>query len=127
MLRRASFNNFHHCNLNTLVASRVAFGHSVTAHLTDEQQQFVITAKSFAESHLQPLAGKWDREKIFPIAALREAASLGFAGIYASPEFGGTGLTRLDASLIFERNIEVLNKLGHEGWTKLGIAARLHN
>jgi hypothetical protein len=32
-----------------------------------------------------------------------------------------------DASLIFERNIEVLNTLGHEGWIKLGIAARLHN
>ena len=32
-----------------------------------------------------------------------------------------------DASLIFERNMEVLNKLGREGWTKLGIAARLHN
>jgi hypothetical protein len=32
-----------------------------------------------------------------------------------------------DASLIFERNIEVLNKLGHEGWTKLGIGSRLHN
>ena len=32
-----------------------------------------------------------------------------------------------DASLIFERNIEVLNKLGHAGWSKLGIASRLHN
>jgi uncharacterized protein len=32
-----------------------------------------------------------------------------------------------DASLIFERNIEVLNKLGLEGWTKLGVASRLHN
>ncbi len=32
-----------------------------------------------------------------------------------------------DASLIFERNIEVLNKLGHEGWAKLGVASRLHN
>ena len=32
-----------------------------------------------------------------------------------------------DAALIFERNIEVLNKLGREGWNKLGIAARLHN
>ena len=32
-----------------------------------------------------------------------------------------------DASLIFERNIEVLNKLGHAGWAKLGIASRLHN
>ena len=32
-----------------------------------------------------------------------------------------------DASLIFERNIEVLNKLGHAEWAALGIAARLHN
>ncbi len=32
-----------------------------------------------------------------------------------------------DASLIFERNIEVLNTLGHAGWAKLGIASRLHN
>jgi hypothetical protein len=31
-----------------------------------------------------------------------------------------------DASLIFERNIEVLNKLGHEGWKALGIHPRLN-
>ena len=29
-----------------------------------------------------------------------------------------------DASLIFERNIEVLNKLGHAGWQALGVLAR---
>jgi uncharacterized protein len=32
-----------------------------------------------------------------------------------------------DASLIFERNIEVLNKLGHAGLKALGIQARLHD
>jgi len=32
-----------------------------------------------------------------------------------------------DASLIFERNIEVLNKLGHAGWKALGIHARLRD
>jgi hypothetical protein len=32
-----------------------------------------------------------------------------------------------DASLIFERNIEVLNKLGHAGWAALGIHARLRD
>ncbi len=32
-----------------------------------------------------------------------------------------------DASLIFERNIEVLNKLGHEGWQALGIRAHLRD
>ena len=30
-----------------------------------------------------------------------------------------------DASLIFERNIEVLNTLGHEGWLALGVRGRL--
>jgi hypothetical protein len=30
-----------------------------------------------------------------------------------------------DAALIFERNIEVLNKLGHAGWQALGVQARL--
>ncbi len=32
-----------------------------------------------------------------------------------------------DASLIFERNMEVLNKLGHAGWQALGIHARLRD
>ncbi len=30
-----------------------------------------------------------------------------------------------DASLIFERNIEVLNTLGHKGWQALGVRARV--
>jgi hypothetical protein len=30
-----------------------------------------------------------------------------------------------DAALIFERNIEVLNKLGHAGWEALGVGARV--
>jgi len=30
-----------------------------------------------------------------------------------------------DASLIFERNIEVLNMLGHKGWQALGVRARV--
>ena len=32
-----------------------------------------------------------------------------------------------DAAMIFERNIEMLQQLGHAGWSQLGIAARLHN
>ncbi len=32
-----------------------------------------------------------------------------------------------DAAMIFERNIEMLQQLGHAGWAKLGLAPRLHN
>lgn len=33
---------------------------------------------------------------------MRQAAQLGFGAIYSKEEFGGTGLSRLDASIIFE-------------------------
>ena len=41
-------------------------------------------------------------QEIFPVETMRKAASLGFGAIYAKEEFGGTGLSRLDASIIFE-------------------------
>ncbi|KAK2193156.1 hypothetical protein NP493_14g02037 [Ridgeia piscesae] len=44
----------------------------------------------------------WDEQEIFPEEALQHAAKLGFAGIYCSEEYGGTGLKRIDASIIFE-------------------------
>ena len=43
-----------------------------------------------------------DRNEHFPIDVLKNAAQLGFGAIYCKPQFGGTGLTRLDASIIFE-------------------------
>lgn len=38
----------------------------------------------------------------FPVGALRKAASLGFGGIYVGEDMGGSGLSRLDTSVIFE-------------------------
>jgi hypothetical protein len=70
--------------------------------LSDEQRAFQETAREFARSEWLPQAPEWDRREEFPVAALRAAAALGFAGIYVKDEFGGGGLTRLDAALIFE-------------------------
>jgi len=70
--------------------------------LSDEQRAFQETAREFAQSEWLPHAARWDREEEFPVAALRAAAALGFAGIYVKDEFGGSNLTRLDAALIFE-------------------------
>ncbi len=33
---------------------------------------------------------------------MKKAGSLGFGAVYARQEYGGTGLSRLDASIIFE-------------------------
>jgi alkylation response protein AidB-like acyl-CoA dehydrogenase len=60
------------------------------------------TAKAFADARLAPNAVAWDEAKHFPVDALREAAGLGMAAIYVREENGGSGLTRLDAALIFE-------------------------
>jgi alkylation response protein AidB-like acyl-CoA dehydrogenase len=70
--------------------------------LSADQEAFQSAARDFARTALLPHAALWDEHKTFPIEALRQAASLGFAGIYVGEEFGGSGLTRLDAALIFE-------------------------
>lgn len=59
-------------------------------------------ALNFSESELKPFMREWDEKAFFPIETMRKAAALGFAGIYVKPEHGGTGLGRLEASLIFE-------------------------
>lgn len=59
-------------------------------------------ASAFARDRLAPHALAWDEAGHFPLDALREAAALGFAGIYVSPARGGAGMSRLDAAIIFE-------------------------
>ncbi|HEX6591653.1 MAG TPA: acyl-CoA dehydrogenase family protein [Moraxellaceae bacterium] len=71
--------------------------------LTPDQQAFVQTARDFAERELAPQAARWDAEHHFPVDVIRRAGELGFCGIYASPDSGGLGLSRLDAALIFEQ------------------------
>jgi alkylation response protein AidB-like acyl-CoA dehydrogenase len=70
--------------------------------LDHEQQAFQATAYDFAQTEVAPHAARWDEEKFFPVDTLKKAAALGFAAIYVHDEFGGTGLNRLAAALIFE-------------------------
>ncbi|WP_062203292.1 acyl-CoA dehydrogenase family protein [Aureimonas sp. AU12] len=70
--------------------------------LDEEQRAVREMAGAFARDHLAPFALEWDRERHLPVETLREAATLGMGGIYAEEEHGGSGLTRLDAALIFE-------------------------
>ncbi len=70
--------------------------------LSDEQRAFQETARAFAREEWLPQAPGWDERQEFPVAALRRAAALGFAAIYVGEEFGGSGLGRVDAAIIFE-------------------------
>ncbi len=71
--------------------------------LTEEQTLIKDMAAGFAGDKLRPNAARWDEEKHFPVSVMREAAALGFAGIYVGEEHGGSNLSRLDAALIFEQ------------------------
>ncbi|GAA3716759.1 acyl-CoA dehydrogenase family protein [Oceanisphaera sediminis] len=71
--------------------------------LSDEQRAFVELADDFARNELEPHAADWDREHHFPVEVLQKAGGLGFCGLYTPEAAGGLGLSRLDASLIFER------------------------
>jgi alkylation response protein AidB-like acyl-CoA dehydrogenase len=70
--------------------------------LSDEQAAIRDMARDFAQARIAPMALEWDEKRHFPLDVLREAAALGMAAIYTGEEFGGAGLTRLDAALIFE-------------------------
>ncbi|XP_022624930.1 isobutyryl-CoA dehydrogenase, mitochondrial [Seriola dumerili] len=70
--------------------------------LTDEQKEFQKVAFDFAANEMAPHMAEWDQKEIFPVETMRKAAQLGFGGIYVQPDFGGSGLSRLDTSVIFE-------------------------
>ena len=71
-------------------------------NLNSEQLAFQSAARDFSEGELAPNAAKWDAEKIFPVSKIKAAGELGFCGMYAPEEWGGLGLSRLDATLILE-------------------------
>ena len=68
----------------------------------EDQLAIKEMAKNFAETELMPYASEWDQKEIFPLETLKRAADLGMAAIYVDDLYGGSGLTRLDAAIIFE-------------------------
>ncbi|WP_087004976.1 acyl-CoA dehydrogenase family protein [Brevibacterium yomogidense] len=77
-------------------ASVIPFG------LTEEQQELFAMCRTFADEELAPHALDWDADGHFPVDAIRRTAELGMGGIYIDEEYGGAGLGRMDAVLVFE-------------------------
>ncbi|HUI13926.1 MAG TPA: acyl-CoA dehydrogenase family protein [Xanthobacteraceae bacterium] len=59
-------------------------------------------ARAFADEHFAPHALAWDEARHFPVAEMRKAAALGMGGIFLADDVGGSGLSRLTGTLIFE-------------------------
>lgn len=70
--------------------------------LNEEQLAIQQMARDFAEKEIAPHANRWDNQHAFPVETLKNAASLGLGAIYVRDDVGGSGLSRLDAALVFE-------------------------
>lgn len=70
--------------------------------LSEEQQAIFDMAYNFGQEHVAPFARDWEREGIIPKELWAKVGELGFGALYVSEEQGGTGLSRLDATLVFE-------------------------
>lgn len=74
-----------------------------TVTTTAEEREAILDAvREFAETELAPFAAERDEKHLFPRESLTRGGELGLGGIYASEEFGGSGLSRTDTVAIFE-------------------------
>ncbi|MFD1744932.1 acyl-CoA dehydrogenase family protein [Rhizobium helianthi] len=70
--------------------------------LSEEQIAIREMAESFALEQIAPHAIEWDQDRHFPVDVIVQAAGLGLGGIMVSEEFGGSGLGRVEAVLVYE-------------------------
>ncbi len=70
--------------------------------LTEDQLAIQEMAQKFTADAITPHAAEWDEKHIFPRDTIKQAAELGFGGIYVSEESGGIGLGRLESAIIME-------------------------
>ena len=70
--------------------------------LTEEQNAVFDMAYTFGQEQIAPQARAWETRGTIPKELWPKVADLGLGGIYVSEDQGGSGLGRLDATLIFE-------------------------
>lgn len=70
--------------------------------LSEEQTAIFDMAQAFGAEKIAPFARQWDADGDIPKQLWTQIAELGFGGLYVSEESGGSGLSRLDATLVFE-------------------------
>ena len=70
--------------------------------LSEEQAAIFDMAYAFGQDNIAPHAQAWEKQGTISKELWPEIAQLGLGGIYVSEDMGGSGLSRLDATLVFE-------------------------
>jgi alkylation response protein AidB-like acyl-CoA dehydrogenase len=99
---KSKLNSFSNLNLFKYIPKKRINMYMDSSFLNEDQKSIQEAAYTFAKNEFMPHAREWDENKIFPKDVYRKAAEMGFSAIYTSEKYGGAGLGRLEASLIFE-------------------------
>jgi alkylation response protein AidB-like acyl-CoA dehydrogenase len=70
--------------------------------LDAERTAIFDMARDFGAQRIAPHARQWEQDGTIPRDLWADVAALGLGGIYVSEDHGGSGLSRLDATLVFE-------------------------
>lgn len=70
--------------------------------LSEEQTAIFEMARAFGEDHIAPHALAWEKDGEIPKSLWPQLAELGFGCLFVSEQAGGSGLSRLDGTLVFE-------------------------
>ncbi|KAF8954734.1 hypothetical protein BGZ46_002833 [Entomortierella lignicola] len=86
-------------------AAAVRYHSSYNAHvagLTEEQSEFRLAVKRFADEELAPRAQEIDRKNEFPMDMWKKFGDMGLLGITVPTEYGGLGLGYMDHVIAME-------------------------
>ena len=75
---------------------------SMSLFFNETHQSLKENVRRFAESELKPQAAKLDELQGFNIEAIKKMGPMGLLGITADPEFGGSGMDAVAATLVME-------------------------
>jgi hypothetical protein len=79
---------------------------------SESQQTLVAQVRAFSEAEIAPYAAKWDADEHIPREQIQKYADAGYFGMTLPEEFGGRGMSTLDAILVIE---EVARHCGISG------------
>ena len=79
--------------------------------ITEEQSMVRDMARTFAQRELAPNAAQWDRERHFPIDAVKQMGELGLMGMLVDEQDGGAGADYVSYAMALE---EIAAELGVE-------------
>lgn len=70
--------------------------------LSEEHVMIAQTCRNFADSELIPIAGKLDKEHLFPHEQVKKLGELGMMGIQIPTEWDGAGLDAVSYAIAME-------------------------